>query len=164
MNNRKVLIVLLLGLILISWIDNIPNNDRRVEYEEIEIKYEVPNVQHSVVTLDSIEQYLRKYKVRHVDIVLAQVKLESGYLTSGLYKSNNNPFGMKRAGSRPTTSSGVKNGFAYYDSVEMAVLDYALMQAAYYKNLNREQYLAKLDKVYCNEDSKYSSKIKKLLK
>lgn len=100
--------------------------------------------------------------IEHPHIVLAQMKLESGNYTSKLALENNNYFGMKQPRRRLTTSLGEKNGYASYKSWVHSVLDYALWQKEYAKQLTENQYLDSLSKYA--EDKKYILKIKKLLK
>lgn len=70
---------------------------------------------------------------------MAQAIIESGLGRSDLFKSNNNLFGMREAKSRMTTSSGSKNGFAYYKKWQDAVLDIAFFQCAYLNDINTEE-------------------------
>ena len=100
--------------------------------------------------------------IEHPHIVLAQMKLESGNYTSKLALENNNYFGMKQPRRRLTTSLGEKNGYASYQSWVHSVLDYALWQREYARQLTENQYLDSLSKYA--EDKKYILKIKKLVK
>lgn len=106
--------------------------------------------------------FMQQVGMEHPHIVLAQMKLESGNYTSKLALENNNYFGMKQPRRRLTTSLGEKNGYASYQSWVHSVLDYALWQREYAKQLTENQYLDSLNKYA--EDKKYILKIKKLLK
>lgn len=151
---------------LLSFISK-PEQPKRIIYEEDNIEelinQEPINEVVDSITIDTIYTYLQKYKIRHKDVVIAQVKLESNHLKSKLYKSNNNPFGMKLAKARPTTAKGSRNGFAYYDSVEDAVIDYAFWQAANANVRSRDIYLNILHNMYCIGDNDYKHKLKKLM-
>ena len=105
---------------------------------------------------------MQQIGIEHPHIVLAQMKLESGNYTSKLALENNNYFGMKQPRKRATTSIGEKNGYASYKSWVHSVLDYALWQKEYARELTENQYLDSLAKYA--EDKNYNLKIKKLSK
>ena len=105
---------------------------------------------------------LKKYNIQHKDIVLAQAILESSYFTSNLFVKQNNMFGMLDPLTRPTTSIGDKK-FANYNTIEEGVIDYALWQSCYARNLTREEYFNKLSEVYA-EDKNYVNKLKNIIK
>ena len=105
---------------------------------------------------------LKKYNIQHKDIVLAQAILESSHFTSNLFVKQNNMFGMLDPLTRPTTSIGDKK-FASYNTIEEGVIDYALWQSCYARNLTREEYFNKLARVYA-EDKNYVKKLKDIIK
>jgi hypothetical protein len=111
-------------------------------------------------TLENIKKEISYNKIKHGDIVLAQIVLETGNLSSPIFKENNNLFGMKEAKTRPTTALGINRNHAYYDSWQHSVIDYALWQSAFARNLSEEQYIDYLQKTYA-EDTTYKSKIRK---
>jgi hypothetical protein len=101
-------------------------------------------------------------------IAAAQILLETGYLSSKIYKINNNLFGMKTS-SRHNIEA---NGHAAYNSVAESILDYAAFQSQILKNKsikNEEEYLRLLDNLpFCKgcryaEDPSYTKKLKKIL-
>lgn len=102
-------------------------------------------------------------EIQHPEIVLAQMKIESGNYQSGIAKKNNNYFGMRHPAQRLTVSLGQKNGYARYRNWAYSVIDYGLWQRQYAWDLTEEQYLAKLGKTYA-EDPNYTDKVKKLSK
>jgi len=53
-----------------------------------------------------------------------QSAFETANFTSNIYKNNNNAFGMKYAGQ--SASTGEKNGYADYLSVQMSVSDFVV--------------------------------------
>ena len=116
-------------------------------------------------TFSEIElvHYLEMLNVKYSDIVYAQAKLESGNFNSPLFKLNNNLFGMKTIGSRPTTSIGSRYGFAYFKTWRDSVLDYVIYQCLYLNNKSYEEYLYYLGNVYA-EDPNYINKIKNIVK
>lgn len=101
--------------------------------------------------------------IQHPNIVLSQMKLESGHYQSKLAKENNNYFGMRHPAQRLTVSVKSKNGYAHYRNWAYSILDYALWQRRYAYNLSEDDYLTKLSKVYA-EDKNYIEKVKKLRK
>lgn len=114
------------------------------------------------VTDETALCFMEQIGIEHPHIVLAQMKLESGNYTSKLALENNNYFGMKQPRKRATTSIGEKNGYASYKSWVHSVLDYALWQKEYARQLTENQYLDSLSKYA--EDKSYTLKIKKLSK
>ena len=103
------------------------------------------------------------YRVRFKKVVLAQIMLETGNLKSNIYKSNHNLFGMRYPKGRTTTSIGVKNGYADYESIDDCILDYAIWQTYYCKDIKNEKaYITYLGKVYAS-DKEYTKKIKQLM-
>jgi hypothetical protein len=105
---------------------------------------------------------LRELRVQHPDIVLAQAKLETGNFKSVIFRNNNNLFGMKVCTSRPTTNTGMELNHAKYKSWRDSVLDYAMWQASYGRNLSRNEYLQLLESIYA-EDGAYVHKLQKHL-
>jgi uncharacterized FlgJ-related protein len=116
-------------------------------------------------TFSEIElvHYLEILNVKYPDIVYAQARLESGNFNSPVFKLNNNLFGMKIIGNRPTTSIGSRYGFAYFKTWRDSVLDYVIYQCLYLNNKSYEEYLYYLDNVYA-EDPNYINKIKNIAK
>lgn len=114
-------------------------------------------------TLDSIYSEILNLRLDHPNIVFAQVLLETGYLSSELYKNNNNLFGMKISGSRATTSTKIVGGYKWYPNWRESLLDYALLQMSFYRRLSEEEYFKKLSTTYAS-DHGYINKLKELMK
>ena len=102
-------------------------------------------------------------EIQHPEIVLAQMKIESGNYQSGIAKKNNNYFGMRHPAQRLTVSLGHKNGYARYRNWAYSVIDYGLWQRRYAYNLTEDEYLTKLSNTYA-EDPNYASKVKNIAK
>jgi len=115
------------------------------------------------ISKEKLEEKLVEFNVSHKEIVIAQALLESAHFSSPIFEKNNNIFGMKEAVTRPTTALGTQLNHAYYKDWESSVLDYALWQTSFARNLSEEQYLNLLDKMYA-EDAKYKDKILTMLK
>lgn len=150
----EFLIVIGIGLIIGYFVFK-PNK----EYiKEIEIqKQEI--IGQSLI--DSVYTEIFNLRIDHPEVVFAQAMLESNRCKSLVFKENNNLFGMKVAGNRPTTALGIKNGHAYYSSWKESVIDYALYQSSYQRNLSLDEYYRALSRSYA-EDPEYIDKLKKL--
>jgi hypothetical protein len=118
----------------------------------------------SIEPCDSIAYaFIVDNEIQHPEIVLAQMKIESGNYQSGIAKKNNNYFGMRHPAQRLTVSLGQKNGYARYRNWAYSVIDYGLWQRRYAYDLTEEEYLTKLSNTYA-EDPNYVSKVKNIAK
>lgn len=124
-------------------------------------KAEVPDQLDPKVTLDSIYTEILKLRLDHPTIVFSQVLLETGNLTSDLYKTNNNLFGMRVSGNRATTSIKIVNGYKWYKDWRESLIDYSLLQMAFYKDKSEEEYFNQLSRAYA-QDASYIDKLKKI--
>lgn len=101
---------------------------------------------------------------KYPHIVLAQAMLESGRFKSGIFKENNNLFGMKEATSRLNLAQGTNHNHAAYKNWEDSVLDYALWCGTYANSAsNEEEYYAILQSVGYAENPEYLAKLKELV-
>jgi flagellum-specific peptidoglycan hydrolase FlgJ len=71
---------------------------------------------------------------------------------------------MKVARMRPTTNKGEQNNHAYFNSWKDCVVDYAMYAAAYLNDIKTEQQYLDYLKANYAEDSKYYSKLIKMIK
>lgn len=108
-----------------------------------------------------VMQEIKRYHLKHSDIVFAQAILESDHFSSPLFKRANNLFGMKKAGSRPHVYDFMAGEYIGHNSWKQSVNDYALFQAAYMKGKSREQYFSALSS-YAS-DSRYQSKLQAII-
>ena len=77
---------------------------------------------HNKFTEDKLIALLTKLKVKHIDIVIAQAKIETGNYKSQVFLENNNLFGMKNAGKR--FQYGKKGEqYRYYQHWTLSVID-----------------------------------------
>lgn len=106
---------------------------------------------------------LNKLKVKHIDIVIAQSKIETANYSSKVFLENNNLFGMRQSKQRITTSTGTNLGHSTYDNWQDSVMDYAIYQSMYLNNKSRSEYLAYLRANYA-EDKNYVELIEKIVK
>lgn len=95
---------------------------------------------------------LREAGIAFPELVWAQSKVESGNWKSGLFKNNNNLFGMRKAKVRKTTAIGSRKGYAKYISWIECVKDYKLWQEMHHitEKTTKREYLKLLNKVYCS--------------
>lgn len=109
---------------------------------------------------DTVTQALKQLDIKYSDVVLAQVMLESGNLSSKLTRLNNNLLGMRHPKKRETTSLGSNKGYAYYTDWYSCLEDYYLYQKAVLskKNLTKHQYINYLAKTYA-KDPQYKAKL-----
>jgi hypothetical protein len=111
-------------------------------------------------TSEKFKSYLKDLQISYPHIVYAQACLETGHFKSKIFLSNNNLFGMREARGRVSTNKGAENGHAVYLHWRESVLDYALFQCCYLKNIKSEaEYYEYLKKNYA-EDTTYVSKLK----
>ena len=116
----------------------------------------------------NLAQELKKQGVMYPDVALAQSMLETGYFKSNIFLDNNNLFGMKHPRQRPTLSKGPNRGHASFNNWQDSVKDYKMWQD-YNKlsNLSKDQYVAKLNRIYCIPPScgsnNYAKKVQSLL-
>jgi len=108
------------------------------------------NVVDSALTENNIYIMLLLNNVKYPEVVISQIMIETGYLTSKLCKVNNNLLGMMVPGKRETTATN-KSGFAKYTNWFDCILDYKLYQdyiLSRNKIDNKKQYIAFLHRNY----------------
>ena len=117
----------------------------------------IPVVDSTKINKDMLIEYILQSKIAHPEVAYSIIMTESG-MCSKLFKSNNNLFGMRQPGVRPTMSKGPKYGYAYFEKWQHSVLDYKLyLEFVGGHKLTRDQYLAHLDRNYAHKG--YSSYI-----
>ena len=136
------------------------------EKKQIKVTKKVTEDTTTVVIIDSsklnkelLVSYILKQNIKHPEIAYSIIMTESG-MCSNLFKSNNNLFGMRQPGVRPTMSKGAKYGFASFEKWQHSVDDYKLyLEFVGGRKMTQEQYLTHLDKNYAHKG--YSNYIKK---
>lgn len=113
------------------------------------------------LTWQNIDWYIDYYDLSHKDIVKAQIRHETGNLTSRFCKEQNNLFGMRLAKTRETTATGEGNRMAVYDSWPESIRDYKIWQDRYYHG---GDYLKFLKDIGYATDHGYMRKLRKYLK
>ncbi len=135
----------------------------KIKYVSEETRMLILN-QENEFTPDKLKQFILSLNIKFPHIVYAQAKLESGNFKSKIFRENNNLFGMKVARMRPTTNKGEQNNHAYFNSWKDCVVDYAMYAAAYLNDIKTEQQYLDYLKANYAEDSKYYSKLIKMIK
>jgi len=122
----------------------------------------VSNIQHQFSESRMIH-LAESLGIKHIDIMVAQSRIETGWYTSPIFIHNKNLFGMKLPERRETTAIGSNRGHAQYISWQQSVADYKLWQLnVLIKNKSREQYLSYIGRTYA-EDRNYINLINKQL-
>jgi uncharacterized FlgJ-related protein len=139
--------------------------DQVVELKHLlnkEISYNLKT--ESRISEDALYRTLIELGVRFPHIVLAQARLETGNFSSKVFRRTNNLFGMKVAKQRLTTAKSGKGVYAYYDTWQLSVIDYALFQTSFLRGVDSErEYYNYLARNYA-EDPKYVKKLQMLVK
>lgn len=119
------------------------------------------------ISKENLWKAINEMDIQHPKIVFAQALLETGTFTSYVFKKNNNLFGMKMPGKRPTVAKKPKKkgGYAVYDTWVQSVEDYKLFQDYVFRKgeFGEARYFNYLDRIYC-ESTGYSDKLKKIIK
>lgn len=108
----------------------------------------------------TVYQALKNLNVKYIDVVYAQVMLESGELSSKIFRLNNNMLGMRQPKVRETTSVGKTHGYATYMDWYACLEDYALYQKDVIEDrqMTKKQYITYISKHYA-QDPQYKTKI-----
>ena len=118
---------------------------------------------------ETVKAYIKTLNLRFPDIVYRQILLESNYFKSPICHDLNNLTCMEVAAIRPTLGQDVGHRFARFNNWKESIIDYALWQASFAKEVrNEEEYYELLDKVYSpyaleeNKGPLYSTRLKKI--
>ena len=111
------------------------------------------------LTWSNIDFWMRKYEIRHPEIVMAQIKHETGNLTSRFCREQNNLCGMRLARCRATTAIGEYNRMAIYQHWRKSLEDYSIWQKRYYKDGDYYKFLSRHGYA---EDIWYNWKLKRI--
>ena len=165
----KVVSIFLVSLVSTYFIGSLNSKKATLEKHIVELTPQeklvlVNTLSVDTFSMDNLVIELKELNVRFPHIVLAQSILETGHFNSNVFKANNNLFGMKMANRRCKTAKGTNLGHAYYDDWKESVMDYALFQSAYLRDLKTEKsYLDYLDKNYAM-GSDYDKKVLNVIK
>ena len=109
---------------------------------------------------ENVVYWIDTLGIDHPEIVMQQVLLETGQLSSAICHENNNLFGMKEPRVRSTTALGTKRGHAYYRSYIDSIKDYKLWQDNMYDG--HHDYYAFLSEVGYAEARHYIAALKSI--
>lgn len=112
------------------------------------------------LTWSNIDWWLIYYQVENIDIVKAQIWLETGNLTSKYCRENNNLLGMKLPKRRQSNALGELDGMSYYPSWIHSISDYKLWQLYCYKGGDYYEFLQ--NRPYA-EDPLYIAKLQQVI-
>ena len=111
---------------------------------------------------DNICFFIDYFKIKHPEIVKAQILLETNYLKSNVCIINRNLVGMRHVNGR--LSLGLYNHFALYGSYVESIMEYKLWQDMYYTN-DKESYFSFLYRMgYSPSDNLYNYKLRQIMK
>lgn len=134
----------------------------KFEKEQIVEKEQI--IEDNLIDKEILLKEILKMNIQHPQIVLAQAILESGHFESNMFQKLNNMFGMKIPKQRSTTClNREESGYAEYLDWQSSLVDYAIWQSCFARNLTEEEYLHFLRAVYA-EDENYILKLKELMK
>jgi len=160
------LFIIQIGAILLSYNLGYETGmkDSICELPQYEREIIIADIEDSEFSQDALIDFLEETNIKFPHIVLAQSILETGNYKSEVFAMNHNLFGMKQARVRPTTALGTSMGHAYYNNWKESVYDYALYQAAYLKNIKKEdQYFEYLGSNYA-EAEHYVRALKRVIR
>lgn len=169
-----LMVLILASTILISLIAIYNDIQNQILKDEIKQLKSIKKIEYKKTdfNIDSVYFELKKYKVKHIDIAIAQFLYETGFGSgecSDMLCLGNNLFAMKKSSIRPNVCDGEfcpKGGgyYAYYSNWKQSVLDYALYQSHYInKNTTRKSWLVFLEKKY-SKTKGYSKTLLKIIK
>ena len=128
------------GIILLFLLSSfIAPKDYKTKY--IKTETEVNVITNNSFSEENLIEEIKRVKIKNAHIFYAQILIESKHFKSPKFKKFNNLCGMRVAGSRPSTRSGEDDfGFATYRNWKDCVLDYALLQSGFARDLKENEY------------------------
>lgn len=130
----------IIGFLMPKNMCNFPENDIEIVQDTMELK---------VLNEANLREELIRNNIPHVNIVLAQAKLESGNFRSKIVKTHQNIFGLKKG-----------NKYRQYSHWTECVKDYKKYISNRYK---KGDYFEFLNRIGYAEDSCYIEKLKTMI-
>jgi hypothetical protein len=151
----------IIGLTIILGFTLLPSSkEQETSYEEKLIIIR----QYNEFSEEKLVTHLRELNLKFPYIILAQSIQETGNFKSGIFKENNNLFGMKEAKMRATLAQGTSRGHAYYGSWKESLYDYAMYYNTYLRKIKTEdEYFEYLRQNYA-EDPEYVPRLKDIIR
>lgn len=148
----KVTLMFALIATVVAGLMSLGKSDKKIVVKKppIEDTTEVIAIDSSKLNRELLVSYILEKNIPHPEVAYAIVRQESN-MCSKLFKSNNNLFGMKHPGVRPTKSIGRKNGFASFEKWQHSVDDYKLyLEFVGGHKITKQAYLIHLDRNYAH--------------
>ena len=148
----KVTLMFALIATVVASLMSLGKSDKKIVVRKPPIKdtTEVIVIDSSKLDRELLVSYILDKNIAHPEIAYAIVRQESN-MCSDLFKANNNLFGMKHPGVRPTKSLGRKNGFAHFEKWQHSVDDYKLyLEFVGGHKITKQAYLIHLDRNYAH--------------
>lgn len=148
----KVTFMFLVIASVVTGLMSLGKSDKKIVVKKPPIKdtTEVIAIDSSKLNKELLVSYILEKNIPHPEVAYAIVRQESN-MCSKLFKSNNNLFGMKHPGVRPTKSIGRKNGFASFEKWQHSVDDYKLyLEFVGGHKITKQAYLIHLDRNYAH--------------
>lgn len=150
--------ILIIFAAILGWVSRPVKSDSSIKGP---LNVEATQISDTLEFRDSVLNFIFELRLEHPYIVYSQAIIESGNFTSNIWKENNNMFGMKMPERRATLAVGINKGHSIYRNWKDCLIDYALFQSSYLRNLTEEEYFVKIGGFYA-EDSSYERKIREL--
>jgi len=116
------------------------------------------------ISVDNLALELQEQGVIYWRVVLSQAVIETGWnFNSAVFRNANNFIGMRIPGARPSMRSGAYRGYSAYAKWQDCVADIKIWQEHFWKGGTREQYIAKMNRVWALAPD-YGYHIRKLVK
>lgn len=140
--------------------------DNNLIYDSLLKKYEMNNSFYKnlyAMTWDNVCFWVDYFKIKHPNVVKAQILLETCYLNSDICNYNRNLFGMKYFKSLNSIALGEMRGHAFYGTYVESIIEYKMWQDKMYKYDN-ENYYRFLERIGYAKDPNYIPKVKFIMK
>lgn len=150
----RITMIFVVLAIIVGSVTSIPTKNEKPVITKIVTEEDtvenMPKIDSTKLNKELLVNYLVAQKIPHPEVAYAIIRQESN-MCSDIFKSNNNLFGMKQPGVRPTLSKGPKYGFASFEKWQHSVLDYKLyVEFIKGHKMTKEQYLRHLDRSYAH--------------
>ena len=166
---KKIVFSILVLISLNAYCPELSNTDREAKELNKSNERELELLFTAEFNEDNLRRLLELLNVDHVNIVIEQMRLETGNFKSNLFRNHNNLTGMHYPRVRKTHATGYtiadnKRRCSVYDTWIDSVKDY-ILYIEYYKSLgfNTNDYYSFLKIVgYCEKDS-YTNLLRKMV-
>lgn len=164
---KKIIIMLMILFTFFIINNNVAKQDKELKIVTVVDTLVIEkNKQTLELSEKAVFTYMKKINMRFPKVVYSQSKLESGNWNSRLFITQNNMFGMTKAGTRPHVQIHKEDSrYAYYESWQKSIIDYALYQSYVIPTSIKtaDQYFDYLKKSGYAEDPNYIRKLKTMV-